>query len=506
MRATAAIARAVLTVFVTLLHCTRPLSKHRLKVHTKGVDKTLLHSTRSQMRAFVDGSVLRDARCGLGVYYGDGHASNFSGGFDAGAHTPTSNLTELAALYWVLRHHPRGQHLSVFSDSAHALRVVQVAGGASDEETGTSPRKRRGRHHRHDGGASACAKLDPRETSLARAIWWLLRLRSAQTCFYKVPAHKGFTQNVAADALAKHGAENGPSASAELPLATSWWRVLRLVVAYLLSQTELDGGLDSAQTGGGGEACAPGESIGQRLRELGRPQPTGDSREITSVLALDCEMVGVNMWGGDSRLASVAVVNSYGQQVYFSYAKPARPIIDYRTKYSGITAKLLDGAPPAQQVQDEVRKLLYGKIVVGHSLENDFRVLGFFPLRYMRRDTAHDVRRLQNPNGRPRKLRHITWEFLGLIIQDRDDGHDPLEDARAALLLYQRFEREFELAAVRHKVEHQARTEAAARRADSNQKMKGSSMLHLPSDIDIDKTQEHKAHVQRGVVARVSEF
>ena len=74
---------------------------------------------------------------------------------------------------------------------------------------------------------------------------------------------------------------------------------------------------------------------------------------------------------------------------------------------------------------------------VGHSLENDFRVLGFFPPRHMRRDTAHDVPRLQSPAGRPRKLRHITWEFLGLAIQDSESGHDPLEDARAALLLYQ---------------------------------------------------------------------
>ena len=480
-RVAAAVARAVLTLLVTLLRWTRALPKHRLKVRTKGVDKTLLHSTRGQLRAFVDGSVLQDARCGLGVYYGDGHASNFSCGFDAGAPTPTSNLAELAALYWVLRHHPRGQHLSVFSDSTHALRVVQAAGGASDEDAGGSPRRRKGRGRHGDGDAGgACPRLDPREASLARAIWWLLRLRTAQTCFYKVPAHKGFTQNVAADALARHGAaddDGGASATtAELPLNASWWRVLRLAMAYLLGQTTLDGGLDTSRSRGGGEACAPaGESpSARRVRELGRPAPTGESLEITPVLAVDCEMVGVNMWGGDSRLASVAVVNSHGQQVYFSYARPARPIIDYRTKYSGITPQLLEGAPPSQQVQDEVRKLLDGKIVVGHSLENDFRVLGFFPPRYMRRDTAHDVRRLQSPTGKPRKLRHITWEFLGLIIQDRDDGHDPLEDARAALLLYQRYEREFEQAAARHKVEHQAKTEAAARRArEAGEKVKG---------------------------------
>ncbi len=49
------------------------------------------------------------------------------------------------------------------------------------------------------------------------------------------------------------------------------------------------------------------------------------------------------------------------------------------------------------------------------------------------------MRKLLSRAGRPRKLRRITWEFLGLTIQDGDDGHDPLEDARAALLLYRRF-------------------------------------------------------------------
>lgn len=472
-----AIVRALLTIFDTLLHYLRPLSTHRLKVRTKGVDKTLLHSTRGQHgRAFVDGSVLRDARCGLGVYYGDGSASNGAGGFDAGAPTPTSNLAELAALYWVLRHHPRGQHLSVFSDSAHALRVVQAAGGAGgagdDDAAGGGVRKARRGRGQHD--TATCPRLDAREDGLALAIWWLLRVRTAQTCFYKVPAHKGFRQNVSADALARHAAENGPSITAELPLASSWWRMITMVLHYLLGQSDLDGGLGGGAAGVGGDKRgaqqfdAASAAAAARVRALGRPQPTGECMDVTNVLAVDCEMVGVGhvIWGGESRLASVAVVNSYGQQVYFSYAMPAKPVSNYRTKYSGITRELLVGAPPASQVQAEVRALLDGKVVVGHGLENDFKVLGFFPPRYMRRDSAHDIKRLQSGAGRPRKLRHITWEFLGKIIQDGDDGHDPLEDARAALLLYQRFEKEFEQAAERHKVEHQARGEAAKRRAE----------------------------------------
>jgi DNA polymerase III epsilon subunit-like protein len=115
-------------------------------------------------------------------------------------------------------------------------------------------------------------------------------------------------------------------------------------------------------------------------------------------------------------------------------------------------------------VQREVRELIDGHVIAGHSLENDFRVLGFFPPRHMRRDTAHDVPRLTSLAGRPRKLRHITWEFLGLTIQDSDAGHDPLEDARAALLLYKRFQTAFEAAAERHEAEARVKAEVAERR------------------------------------------
>ena len=116
-------------------------------------------------------------------------------------------------------------------------------------------------------------------------------------------------------------------------------------------------------------------------------------------------------------------------------------------------------------MQDEVRKLCAGHVIVGHSLENDFKVLGFVPPREMLRDTAHDVQRLLSNGGRPRKLRRITWEFLGLIIQDGDNGHDPLEDARAALLLYQRFQEEFDARAAHHKAEAAVRRERALARA-----------------------------------------
>jgi hypothetical protein len=108
--------------------------------------------------------------------------------------------------------------------------------------------------------------------------------------------------------------------------------------------------------------------------------------------------------------------------------------------------------------------LLRSTWLASRNWQNDFKVLGFIPPRELLRDTAHDVQRLLSKGGRPRKLRHITWEFLGLVIQDGNNGHDPLEDARAALLLYQRYEGEFEQRALHHAAEARMRRERAAAR------------------------------------------
>ena len=128
--------------------------------------------------------------------------------------------------------------------------------------------------------------MDPRELSLARAIWWLLRLRTAQTSFHKVPAHKGFAQNVAADALARRAAEgNGPKC--DLPLFASYLALFALLWEYLLGQSQLDGGLGL----GGSMTAADGNgSETRRVDEFAahRPQPLGPSTELTHVLALDC--------------------------------------------------------------------------------------------------------------------------------------------------------------------------------------------------------------------------
>ena len=440
-----AVLRALLELLAEALFGSARLDKTRLTVRVKGVDVKQLNSKRGvELKAFTDGSVLASGGCGLAVYYSDGHPYNFSGGFVASE--PDANMVELAAVCWVLLHHPRSQQLSIFSDSARALKVVS---SLADVDQRGEPRSRKQRLTR---------AISPEDASLARVVQWLLRLRTAQTNFFKVPGHKGFRQNETADLLAQRAAAEPPSCCP--PLAAGLAQLLAVLLHYLLRQSELEAGRIPESSLAARGAAKKTRRDGSVLR---RPEPLGESTEITDVLALDCEMVGVGIGGWESSLASVSVVNSFGRQVYFSYAKPPRRVTDYRTWCSGITAAMLDTAPPSCDVQREVALLLRGKTVVGHGLENDFKALGYHHPRRLVRDSAHDVQRLLSRRGKPRKLRRIAWEFLGLTIQDGE--HSPDEDALAALLLYFRFEREFEGVAAKRAAEALAKEQKKQRKA-----------------------------------------
>ncbi|XP_076877598.1 apoptosis-enhancing nuclease [Brachyhypopomus gauderio] len=164
------------------------------------------------------------------------------------------------------------------------------------------------------------------------------------------------------------------------------------------------------------------------------------------LVAIDCEMVGTGPGGKWSELARCSVVNYYGDVLYDKYVRPCQPVTDYRTRWSGIRKKHLVGALPFEEARKEIIQLLEGKVVVGHALHNDLRVLEITVPRHMVRDTSHMslLRMMAGISGTCVSLKKLTSALLKRTIQVGQQGHCSVEDARAALDLYKLVEDEWE--------------------------------------------------------------
>ncbi|XP_052254650.1 interferon-stimulated 20 kDa exonuclease-like 2 isoform X2 [Dreissena polymorpha] len=161
---------------------------------------------------------------------------------------------------------------------------------------------------------------------------------------------------------------------------------------------------------------------------------------LTNYVALDCEFVGVR--NDQSALGRCSIVDCEGQVLCDLYAMPEDPITHYRTRWSGITRNHMKNAIPLEFALAKISNILEGKIVVGHDLTGDFKVLGFRPRREFIRDTS-TFKGLTGPFMAGKKsLKSLALEHLGLQIQV--GSHCSIQDARAAMSLYRLVRHEWE--------------------------------------------------------------
>eukprot|EP00985_Skeletonema_marinoi_P003028 scaffold1254_cov86-Skeletonema_marinoi.AAC.1 len=165
-------------------------------------------------------------------------------------------------------------------------------------------------------------------------------------------------------------------------------------------------------------------------------------------------MVGVGPHGQHSRLARITLANYDGECIYDTLVQVLETVTDYRTFVSGITPQDLEeggSAIPFEECRSQVLELITDKIVIGHGLKNDFRVLGVTHPWYFTRDTAkYEPFMKVDPTGEkdfiPKKLKVLAKDKLGLVIQEDGVPHCPLEDAVAALELYKKHRTKWEKA------------------------------------------------------------
>merc|ERR1719357_510238 len=209
---------------------------------------------------------------------------------------------------------------------------------------------------------------------------------------------------------------------------------------------------------------------------------------LTKVLGLDCEMVGVGRDGTDSILARVSIVNHFGHCVYDKFVAPREKVTDYRTQVSGVRPQDLANAPPFAEVQAEVSELLKGRLLVGHAIKHDLKVLYLDHPKKMIRDTSKYKPFRTAFGGRTPSLKNLAERFLGVKVQTGE--HSSVQDSQAAVRLYTMFKKEWEAQRIAKKKETTSKPDVKLKispmktttlKSDSGDQKRA---LYCPSDSD----------------------
>ncbi|KAM9117403.1 RNA exonuclease 4 isoform 1-T2 [Pangshura tecta] len=165
---------------------------------------------------------------------------------------------------------------------------------------------------------------------------------------------------------------------------------------------------------------------------------------LTKAVAMDCEMVGVGPEGEDSILARVSIVNQFGKCIYDEYVKPTEKVTDYRTAVSGIRPKDIKKGAEFKNVQKEVADILKGRILVGHAVHNDLKILFLdHPKKKIRDTQRYKPFRKEVKSGRP-SLKLLCEKLLNVKVQTSE--HCSIQDAQATMRLYTLVKKQWEAA------------------------------------------------------------
>ncbi|XVF04291.1 hypothetical protein REPUB_Repub05bG0069700 [Reevesia pubescens] len=195
--------------------------------------------------------------------------------------------------------------------------------------------------------------------------------------------------------------------------------------------------------------------------------PTNNDFSVTDVLAMDCEMVGVGQ-GNKSALGRVSLDKSISGLKHLPlHCKVQEGVIAFGKNFGHNACFFVSAAKDFWAVQKKVAELIKGRILVGHALHNDLKALLLTHPKKDLRDTSEYQPFLKE--GRRKALRHLAAEVLGVEIQTGE--HCPVDDARAAMLLYQKNRKGWEKSAkdqLRLKEKQKKRKQRKKPKTDSN--------------------------------------
>ncbi|KAG5841518.1 hypothetical protein ANANG_G00200360 [Anguilla anguilla] len=164
------------------------------------------------------------------------------------------------------------------------------------------------------------------------------------------------------------------------------------------------------------------------VKSVPKPPPENG---CPGLFALDCEMCYTTH---GLELARVTVVNPSLQIIYDTFVKPDNEVIDYNTRFSGVSEEDLEGSSSSiRDVQEVLLSFISADtILIGHGLEKDLCALKLLHGSVVDL-TAVFPHRLGLPHKRG--LLSLTADYLRRIIQESVQGHDSGEDATACMEL-----------------------------------------------------------------------
>lgn len=184
---------------------------------------------------------------------------------------------------------------------------------------------------------------------------------------------------------------------------------------------------------------APDQDLAAKHREFSQTPEASLQKPKRKAITLDCEMVGVKGLASEVALLCAADYLT-GEILVNSLVRPTKTVIDWRTRYSGVTAQAMATAT----VQGEALKGWKGArdalcehidaetILIGHALQNDLDALRIIHTCVV--DSAILTQNAVGPKSeRKWGLKTLCDVFLNIEIQNHGArGHDCQEDAMAA--------------------------------------------------------------------------
>jgi RNA exonuclease 1 len=157
-----------------------------------------------------------------------------------------------------------------------------------------------------------------------------------------------------------------------------------------------------------------GNGLGKNLTDYVETLQSADSKTANDIYALDCEMCYTTR---GLQLARVSVIDINFKTIYDAIVKPDAQILDYNTRWSGLNERSFDNSSKnLAQIQKDLLGIIHrGTILIGHSLESDFKAL-----KIIHKNVIDTSVVFPHKLGLPykRALRNLMSDHLQKVIQE----------------------------------------------------------------------------------------